>query len=266
MYHVRCFHVGGRSYRSTKCTDRDNSFTSTDEFSPSEELLEKIEKGYKATNELRLMDESKRELEKWFPHTPAVFWSDTCVKHNGFFGMHTSSTADLVPKSSSTDQTTISAAADHRKAVSTSSTPDLTHESSLSSSSAKQTEILAAAEHQKVLSTYFRLIVKTLLSAEALALAQAQAQAPASKPKDYKWYEMGFMSTSSDTGSVLLCCDVPENSINKLFERLPTDVEQIKGGFALHIPLLEVLAELFDESVWSMTKKVRGIEQVSLYE
>lgn len=215
-----------------------------------------------AEQQTQMYIDRQRDLQEWFPHTPAVFWSKTCVKHNGFFGSHTSSTADLIPKSSpvssSTDQTATSPAPDHQKVVPTSDTPNPTREPSLSSSSTKQTETSAAAEHQEVLSTYFRLIVKTLLSDKALE--QARAHDPESK--DYRWSEMGFMSR----GSVLLCCDVPEVSIKKLFDRLPTDVEQIKGPFALHIPLLEVLAELYDESVWSMTTKVRGIEQVSLYE
>lgn len=256
------------SYRSTTSTDGNNSFTSTDKFVPSDDLLKEIGNGSKTRDELRPLEEHRKELEKWFPYTPAVFWSETCVKHNGFFGMHTSNPAALIPKpsptSSSIDQTATSAAADRQNVVPTSGTPGLIREPSLSSSSTEQTETAAAGEHQVVLSTYFRLIVKMLLSAKASVQGPIQAQVPASneKEKDYKWYEMGFMSR----GSVLLCCNVPGDSIKKLFDRLPTDVEQIKGPFALHIPLLEVLAELFDESVWSMTKKVRGIEEVSSYE
>lgn len=89
----------------------------------------------------KLHVERQQKLQEWFPHTPAVFWSDTCVDHNGFFGSHTSSTPICIskpsPASSSTDQT---------------ATP-------------------AAVEHQEVVSTYFRLIVKTLLPAERLVVA-----------------------------------------------------------------------------------------------
>ncbi|KAH0368912.1 hypothetical protein KCU65_g3761, partial [Aureobasidium melanogenum] len=176
----------------------------------------------------RLHVERQQKLQEWFPHTPAVFWSKTCVDHNGFFGSHTSSIPVFKPGSSPT------------------------------SSSTNQTASPTAADHQEVVSTYFRLIVKILLSAKA----QNQGFTSASNgATDYKWHEMGYLSASSDTMSLLLCFDVPADSIANLYQTLPKDIDQITGPFALHILLLEELAQLYDRSVWAMAKKVRGIEK-----
>ncbi|KAH0155254.1 hypothetical protein KCU67_g8786, partial [Aureobasidium melanogenum] len=130
--------------------------------------------------------ERQQKLQEWFPQTPAVFWSDTCVLHNGFFGSHISTS----PTSSSTDQIANS----------------------------------AAANHQQVMSTYFRLIVKTLLSAKAQDQDFASATSNAAS---YRWDEMSFLSSSFDTKSLLLCFDVPANSITNLYQTLPKASDQI---------------------------------------
>ncbi|KAH0269377.1 hypothetical protein KCU91_g8768, partial [Aureobasidium melanogenum] len=173
---------------------------------------------FDAEQKKKLHVERQQKLQEWFPHTPAVFWSDTCVEHNGFFGSHTSTS----PTSSSTDQTT---------------TP-------------------ASADHQVIVSTYLRLIAKTLLSAKA----QDRDFAPTiSNAASYRWDEMSFLSAKS----LLLCFDVPANSITNLYQTLPKDTDQITGPFALHIPVLEELVKLYDRSVWAMARKVRGIEKLS---
>ncbi|KAG9696117.1 hypothetical protein KCU95_g4527, partial [Aureobasidium melanogenum] len=45
---------------------------------------------------------------------------------------------------------------------------------------------------------------------------------------------------------------------------MPKALDQVTGPFALHILLLEELAQLYDRSVWAMAKKVRGIEKQRL--
>ncbi|CAD0082916.1 unnamed protein product, partial [Aureobasidium vineae] len=175
------------------------------------------------TEEFRLKDERKRALEQWFPHTPAVFWSDTCVEHNGFFGSHTSNLREPSPGSSSTDQIARSVVADD----------------------------------QEVVSTYFRLIVKILESPDRGSQSSASST---SSRADYRWHEMGFMSLSSETKSVIICFDVPDSVIKDLHKSLPTNTGQIKGPYGLHILLLEELIKLYDRSIWAMAKKQRLAE------
>ncbi|KAG9959808.1 hypothetical protein KCU61_g7126, partial [Aureobasidium melanogenum] len=193
-------------------------FTTMVDFSTNINAEQQKMPEFDAEQKKKLHVERQQKLQEWFPHTPAVFWSDTCVEHNGFFGSHTSTS----PTSSSTDQTT---------------TP-------------------ASADHQVIVSTYFRLIAKTLLSAKA----QDRDFAPTiSNAASYRWDEMSFLSAKS----LLLCFDVPANSITNLYQTLPKDTDQITGPFALHIPVLEELVKLYDRSVWAMARKVRGIEKLS---
>ncbi|KAI4729387.1 hypothetical protein E4T49_02812, partial [Aureobasidium sp. EXF-10728] len=181
------------------------------------------------TEEFRLDAERKKILDQWFPHTPAIFWSETCVDHNGFFGSHTSRPLEPSPASSFTDQTAHSTATDD----------------------------------QEVVSTYFRLIVKILESPDGRS--QSSASSTSSKAK-YRWHEMGFMSCSSGTKSMMLSFNVPDSVITDLHKTLPTNSEQIKGPYGLHIPLLEELVKLYDRSIWAMAKKVRDIEKQRLEE
>jgi hypothetical protein len=178
--------------------------------------------------------ERQRELATWFPDTPAVFWSETCVEHNGFFGSHTSSknaasSAKSSPASSSTAQTGTSSPS------------------------------RSAADHQEDISTYFRLIVKML------DMSEPQKQTPlssTSSEKDYKWHEMGFISFSSGSRSAIICFDVPEVVIKGLQDTPSVNSEHLSGPFGLHVPLLEKLVKLYDRSVWDMATKVRDIEKV----
>jgi hypothetical protein len=177
--------------------------------------------------------ERQKTLLEWFPHTPALFWSDTCVEHNGFFGSHTAISYPVAslksePASSSTTQTGAS------------------------------TPITSAVGHQDLVSTYFRLIVKILEWPEGQPLPTS-----AWSSKEYKWHEMEFMSSSSDSRSTVLCFDVPEDVIESIQRTLSASTEQYGGPFGLHVPLLEELVKLYDRSVWSMAKKVRDIEMVS---
>jgi hypothetical protein len=176
----------------------------------------------------------QERLVEWFPHTPTAFWSKTCIQHNGFFGSQTSSenaisSPKYSPASSSTTQTDTSSPS------------------------------RSAADRQETVSTYFRLIIKTLESSDS------QEQVPVSgapSEKDYKWYEMGFISFCSNTRSTVLCFDVSEVVIKGLTDTFSASAEQYGGPFGLHIPLLEELLKLYDRSVWAMAKKVREIEKV----
>lgn len=179
------------------------------------------------------MDDLKSEagaqnrLMEWFPHTPAAFFSKTCIEHNGFFGSHTSS-KKIVPG----------------------------HKTSSASSSITLT---GTVDPPEIVSTYFRLIVKILKTPKADGQPHT-LDAPGEK--DYKWHEMGFTSFSSDSRSTMLCFDVPPEVIRGLQTTLSASTEHLGDSFGLHIPLLEELVKVYDRSVWTMANKVREIEKV----
>jgi len=183
----------------------------------------------------------QRELVKWFPHTPAMFWTETCVLHNGFFGYHTSNESD--PASS--------------KITNPSPKP------CPASSSTTQTETPlpgGSAGHHNTISTSFRLIVKILKSSDPKYQTPISNE---SSDKNYIWHEMGFMSFSSDSRSTILCFDVPDDAITGLQVAMSASAEQFGGPFGLHIPLVEELVKVYDHSVWLMAKKIRKSEKVS---
>lgn len=180
------------------------------------------------------MDDLKSEagaqnrLVEWFPHTPAAFFSKTCIEHNGFFGSHTSS-KKTVPG----------------------------HKTSPSNSFMTLTGV--SSDPPEIVSTYFRLIVKILKTPKADGQS-VTSDAPGEK--DYKWHEMGFISFSSDSRSTMLCFDVPLEVIQGLQTTLSASTEHLGDSFGLHIPLLEELVKVYDRSVWTMANKVREIEKV----
>jgi hypothetical protein len=174
------------------------------------------------------------ELARWFPHTPQLFWSRTCVGHNGFFGNHTSSK---------------SAVPNPRSSLANSSTTQ-TGPSSPSRS---------ATDHQESFSTYFRLTMKFL----GTSGPQEQPSPPEAPTKEYTWHELGFMSFSSDSRSTMLCFGVSTAMINSLQDTLFASSEQLRGPFGLHVPLLEELVRLYDRSTWAMANRVREVEMVS---
>jgi hypothetical protein len=180
------------------------------------------------------MDDLKSEagaqnrLVEWFPHTPAAFFSKTCIEHNGFFGSHTSS-KKTVPG----------------------------HKTSPSNSFMTLTGV--SSDPPEIVSTYFRLIVKILKTPKADGQS-VTSDTPGEK--DYKWHEMGFISFSSDSRSTMLCFDVPLEVIQGLQTTLSASTEHLGDSFGLHIPLLEELVKVYDRSVWTMANKVREIEKV----
>jgi len=217
---------------------RTNDFKSDD---PKSDAWKKLDDS-KKLEALESDAARQRKLLEWFPYTPAVFWTRTCVDHNGFFGIHTS---NEIGTTSST-----SAVSSPEPSSASSSTPQTVN---LSSSG-------PAVVSQEVVSTYFRLIVKILKSSDL------KYQFPASNTssdKNYIWHEMGFMSFSSDRRSTILCFDAPDDAITGLQVTLSASAEQHGGSFGLHLPLLEELVKLYDHSVWLMANEVRDREKVS---
>jgi hypothetical protein len=172
----------------------------------------------------------QERLLEWFPQAPRMFWSETCVNHNGFFGSHTScknviSSPRLGPSSSST-------------ALRRTPSPSR-----------------SAADHQECVSTYFHLTVRTFLQKHA-------SSSNASEVREYIWHAMEFLSFSSNSRSTMLCFDVAHDVIEALQRTLSRSTEHLRGPYGLHVPLLEELITLYDRSIWAVATKIRDLERV----
>ncbi|KAI4722479.1 hypothetical protein E4T48_01308 [Aureobasidium sp. EXF-10727] len=77
----------------------------------------------------------------------------------------------------------------------------------------------------------------------------------------YEWSDMGFLSSSSTSWNILICFNVPDGVISGLQNSLPTAVQDVQGPYALHIPLLEQLAVLYDMSNSHVQGTVASLEK-----
>ncbi|THV87076.1 hypothetical protein D6D29_00982 [Aureobasidium pullulans] len=204
----------------------------------------------------------QKELSKWFPPIPDMFWSETGVKHNGFFGCHTSTipapklpihTADAA---TTRQETPNPADASGQKSTSTSSTTLTSHNEATSPdpTSDPSTATTLGFDIQTTW-TYFRLIVKILLT-EPLA----DGTLPEGEIK-YGWAEMAFLSFSNARRTVMICFDMPDDVPGTLLKTLPESLQDFDGPFGLHIPVPERLVKLYDKSIWGMAKTVRAFEK-----
>lgn len=186
------------------------------------------------------------------------------MKHNGFFGCHTSTipapklpihTADAA---TTRQETPNPADASGQKSTSTSSTTLTSHNEATSPdpTSDPSTATTLGFDIQTTW-TYFRLIVKILLT-EPLA----DGTLPEGEIK-YGWAEMAFLSFSNARRTVMICFDMPDDVPGTLLKTLPESLQDFDGPFGLHIPVPERLVKLYDKSIWGMAKTVRAFEKVS---
>lgn len=166
----------------------------------------------------------QEELLRFFPNTPKMFWSDTCVKHNGFYNY------DVSPSP-----------------VAASPHASLARRRSGGSSPSSLTVAL-----ENRIETHFRLIIKTI-----------NMEKSRDRSISYNWFEMAFLSLTTETTNLMVCFDVPEGLAAELKDALSSRPEDVSGPFALHIPLLGRLVKSYDQSVWDIAKTVRQFERVS---
>ncbi|PHH72072.1 hypothetical protein CDD80_4798 [Ophiocordyceps camponoti-rufipedis] len=105
------------------------------------------------------------------------------------------------------------------------------------------------------LSMWFRCLVKKVLYPE---------EKKALDGKDYWWYEMGFFTSwHHPNSSKILCVGTPETFHDRLRVELgmaPSFV--LRDPFAMLIPLIGQLIELYTDSTWRVRTQVREIEEV----
>ncbi|GFF32814.1 hypothetical protein IFM46972_03686 [Aspergillus udagawae] len=80
---------------------------------------------------------------------------------------------------------------------------------------------------------------------------------------DYKWHEIGvFTRWDSPNCCRILCVDAPEALRHDLKTSLqkmsPPD---LKDPFCMHVPLIDEIVKLYDQSVWRIRDAVREIEK-----
>ncbi|CRG90551.1 hypothetical protein PISL3812_07595 [Talaromyces islandicus] len=106
-------------------------------------------------------------------------------------------------------------------------------------------------ERLKSYSTWYRCLVKMIY--------------PYKLPdgKDYKWYEMTFVSRWEALGSrqQILCIDTPEELPSTLLTILENTAVNFDDPFAMHIPLLQEIVRLNDKSVWAIRDPIREVEK-----
>jgi hypothetical protein len=86
---------------------------------------------------------------------------------------------------------------------------------------------------------------------------------PADKP--YKWYEMGFFTHWDDSDCCrVLCIDTPKELQRGLHTVLQNQSPHLDFAdpFVMHVPLIDQIILLYDDSVWRVRDPVRKIEKV----
>jgi hypothetical protein len=84
--------------------------------------------------------------------------------------------------------------------------------------------------------------------------------------KAYMWYEMGFFTRWDYSGNCrVLCIDTPEKLQSGLEAVLRKQSPPLdpRDPFAMHVPLIDQIILLYDESVWRVRHPVRKFEKVS---
>jgi hypothetical protein len=101
--------------------------------------------------------------------------------------------------------------------------------------------------------TFFRLIIKMLPQKV--------------KPEDYEWLEMSFFTRWTETTSLLICFDTPEDFPAKFQTALQAHHGGASGNlrpYTLHAVLMDLLIPLYDQSIWDLSMRIRTIEKVCL--
>lgn len=81
---------------------------------------------------------------------------------------------------------------------------------------------------------------------------------------EYKWHEMTFLSLWTPQHTQILCIATPREFNEQLLHTLvylSSDMDPA-DPYSLHVPLVEVLLTLYDQSVWSIRDLVREVEKV----
>ncbi|KAF2191309.1 hypothetical protein K469DRAFT_720289 [Zopfia rhizophila CBS 207.26] len=79
----------------------------------------------------------------------------------------------------------------------------------------------------------------------------------------YTWYEMTFFTHWEPNRCMAVCVDIPDNFLTDLEHALSTEsaVLDLSDPFTLHIPLMDQIIMLYDQSVWRIRDLIRRVEK-----
>lgn len=118
-----------------------------------------------------------------------------------------------------------------------------------------------SAEKLESYSTWFRSLVKMVQEDRSTLSKEMTALKTKNKPK-YFWYEMDFFACWDHLGRCrVLCIDTPKELPSKLRDALQKAPPDIKDPFGLHVPLIDQIVKLYDNSIWSIRHPIRTIEK-----
>ena len=102
------------------------------------------------------------------------------------------------------------------------------------------------------LGTWFRCLVKTL-------------HHNLQDDMEYTWHEMTFFTRWAPGHSTVVCVNTPDNLLAGLEQAMSTGSAELdlSDPFALHIPLMDQIIMLYDQSVWGIRDLIRQVEKVA---
>jgi hypothetical protein len=108
-------------------------------------------------------------------------------------------------------------------------------------------------------------LLLTLFTATWLRCLVKIAHPTAQASIGYVWYEMTFFSRWESGHSLVFCVDTPDNFPSQLALSMTKEGEtfNFSNPFALQIPLVNRVVDIYDQSVWGIRNLIRGLEKVS---
>jgi hypothetical protein len=78
------------------------------------------------------------------------------------------------------------------------------------------------------------------------------------------WHEMSFFTQWLPGHSMVLCIGVPDKVYTRLASALAESISPLNFAdpFSMHVPLLDQMIILYDESVWQIRHMIRRREEV----
>ena len=79
----------------------------------------------------------------------------------------------------------------------------------------------------------------------------------------YQWHELFFHTRWTPHSNSVLCFDIPRPIQAKIEERVSSlDSTDLPNLYALHVPVIEEVIQLYNDSVWALRDEIRRVEKV----
>lgn len=111
---------------------------------------------------------------------------------------------------------------------------------------------------RRIEETWFRLKIKQLSSDDITSTNK------------YVWIDTSFFSSWTEEANTLICFDLPESMSSSVQVALKgqsrpkgNDFIAAMSPYTLHTAVIDLVIPLFDKSIWTLSKNIRKIEQVT---